>query len=209
MIGHLTGTLTRCSPDQVLLDVAGVGYELRIPLSTYYVLSEAAGGTVGLHVYTHVREDALQLFGFASTAERSAFEELIGISGVGPKVALALLSGIGAEELWQTVRRSDPARLQKIPGIGKKTAERVLLELRDRIDRRGGRRSTKAGPEPAVPSTGETEEDRARDDCVSALVNLGYTEDRAYKVVTRAMERLGPETGLEAILKAALGSLIE
>ena len=133
MIGRLTGRVVECRPDHLVVDVNGVGYHLHIPLSTYYVVHRSADAPVTLHVHTRAREDALQLYGFASTAERSMFETLTGISGVGPRLALAFLSGIGVEELYEAVYREDRTRLQKIPGVGRKTAERVLLELRDRL----------------------------------------------------------------------------
>ena len=209
MIGRLTGRLVECSPEQVLLEVAGVGYLLQIPLSTYYALSGGdgsnAGQAVSLHVHTHVREDALRLFGFAVREEREVFELLIGISGVGPRMALAILSGIGAGELRQAVLAQDRGRLEQIPGIGKKTAERLLLELRDRLARGPGRRAAPG----AAPGPGGTGPGELRDDAVSALVNLGYKRERADRAVTGAIERLPvEEASLEAVLRAALGGLV-
>lgn len=207
MIGRLTGRIVQCTPDSVLLDVGGVGYEIRIPLSTYYVLADTTE-PASLHVHTHVREDALQLFGFASTAERGAFTKLIGINGVGPKVALALLSGIGVAELWETVRHKDRDRLQKIPGIGKKTAERVLLELRDRVAQLDVEAGLTGEPPTAGAKTDAGSEARKREDSISALVNLGYTDTRARKAVAAVLEELGGGATIEAILKAALSGLI-
>lgn len=202
MIGRLRGTVAACGPGHLLLDVGGVGYAVQIPLSTFYALSAEAGAEAVLHVHTHVREDALQLFGFATLEERSAFELLIGISGVGPKLALAILSGIGVDELRQAVTQQDRPRLQQIPGVGKKTAERVLLELRDKMaveDRAEARAGRAAG-------AGRDEE--IREDALSALVNLGFTKEKATRAVDRALERLDDEPGLERLLKASLGRLV-
>jgi len=199
MIGRLTGKIVRCSPDQVLLDVAGVGYEVRIPLSTFYILSAGAREGVSLNVHTHVREDALQLYGFASSDERQAFEQLISISGVGPRLALAFLSGIGTEELRAAVVRRDRERLQRIPGVGKKTADRVLLELRDKM----GTDEIDARPE----DEGDPGSSAVRGDAVSALVNLGYSRQVASRAVGNALD--GDPTGsLEAVLKAALAGVL-
>ena len=204
MIGRLTGKVSSCAPDLVLLDVHGVGYEVRIPLSTFYRLASAgSSGAVSLHVHTHVREDAWQLFGFATLEERSAFEQLIGISGIGPRIALAVLSGIGVDELRQTVWRGDRERLQRIPGVGRKTAERMLLELRDKM-----------GLEPAA------DEDGARvvvglpgsveADAISALVNLGYSQRLAESAVAGAVASASAAdvSKLEHVLKTALRGLV-
>jgi len=209
MIGRLTGVLLECRPDHVLLDVAGVGYELQIPLSTYYTLAAGEDRPRTLHVHTHVREDALQLFGFSSSEEKRTFELLIGISGVGPRLALAFLSGIGVEELRQAVLREDRARLEKIPGVGRKTAERVLLELRDRLSgsmrgRRGASSRSAVEPMP-IPAAPQID---MREDALSALVNLGYTRDAAGRAVDRVLGGSLPEGWtLEFLLRAALGEL--
>ena len=204
MIGRLTGRVLACSPGRVLLDVAGVGYDVHIPLSTYYTLSRDSGAMVSLHVHTHVREEALQLFGFASQDERAVFELLIGISGVGPKLALAILSGIGVDELIGTVRGQDRSRLQKIPGVGKKTAERLLLELRDKL-----RDELRAGSTAGVPPAAAADVSGRRSDAISALVNLGYSRDAAGRAVDRATESLGvAEPTLEQLLRAALTGLV-
>jgi Holliday junction DNA helicase RuvA len=205
MIGKLTGNLAECAPGFVLLEVAGVGYSLQIPLSTFYALSEAGREEVSLHVHTHVREDALQLFGFASPEERSAFELLIGISGVGPRLALAILSGIGVDELREAVALRDSARLQKIPGVGKKTAERVLLELGDKMTLE---EMAAAGDAPAASrSRRGVSGDGVREDAMSALVNLGYAKNVAARVVDEALEELEGEPDLEPLLKGALGRI--
>ena len=205
MIGRLTGRIAECEPGAVLVDVGGVGYSLQIPLSTYYELVHRSNGTVSLHVHTHVREDALVLFGFATAAERAAFERLVQISGVGPKMALAVLSGIGVAELERAVLDGDRDRLQKIPGIGRKTAERILLELRDRLEReaRGGRPSKHGPPVTDDDATGGT-----RRDAMSALENLGYTRDASRKAVDRAFTALDRDPTLEQVLKAALSGLV-
>ncbi len=207
MIGRLTGQVLACSPGRVLLDVAGVGYDLSIPLSTYYTLSRDSGTRVSLHVHTHVREDALQLFGFASQDERAVFEVLIGISGVGPKLALAILSGIGVDELFHTVRAQDRGRLQKIPGVGKKTAERLLLELRDKL--RNDLRSGHSVSSHAQGAAAANDPNGLRSDAISALVNLGYSRDAARRAVDRATENQGPaDRTLEQVLRSALAGLV-
>lgn len=204
MIGRLTGQVLECSPGRVILDVGGVGYVVHIPVSTFYVLSSRNGTLASLHVHTHVRDDALQLFGFASPEEQIAFEQLIAISGVGPKMALGILSGIGVEELKRAVVEQDRVRLQKIPGVGKKTAERVLLELRDKIDD-GTPTVMWAAAKTGPPRGGDPE---ALQDGISALVNLGYPRDVARRVVGDAIEREGKGATLERVLKTALGGLV-
>jgi len=207
MIGRLTGQILACSPGRVLLDVAGVGYDVHIPLSTYYTLSRDSGTALSLHVHTHVRAEALLLYGFASQDERTAFELLIGISGVGPKLALAILSGIGVDDLFETVREQNRDRLQKIPGVGKKTAERLLLELRDKLRDELRSESTVAldrqGTATAARLSG------LRPDAISALVNLGYSRDAAGRAVDRATANQDPvDPTLEQVLRAALAGLI-
>jgi Holliday junction DNA helicase RuvA len=191
------------------VDVGGVGYALQIPLSTYYQLTGRSNGTVSLHVYTHVREDALALFGFATTSERATFERLLRITGVGPRIALGVLSGIGAEELERAVLDGDRDRLQRIPGIGRKTAERILLELRDRLERedREGRRPRGGAASRAVADGSE----QTRVDAVSALQNLGYARHEAGEAVDRALVEAGvePPPTLERVLKSALRSLVQ
>ncbi|MDH3629415.1 MAG: Holliday junction branch migration protein RuvA [Acidobacteriota bacterium] len=201
MIGRLTGTVAECTPETLLLDVQGVGYELRVALSTFYELNEKIGQAATVYVYTHVREDALQLYGFMETSEQRAFETLISISGVGPRLGLAILSGIGVEELCLTVDAQDRGRLQKIPGVGRKTAERVLLELRDRL-----KIDPAAGGGPGK-RPGQTQTS-LRDDVVSALVNLGYSGDKAERAVDRVIDQSPDETSLEKVLRKALTAII-
>jgi Holliday junction DNA helicase RuvA len=199
----LTGFIVECDPTSLLLEVGGVGYSLDIPLSTFYVLSGRNEPAVSLFVHTHVREDALQLFGFSTKEERTMFEMLVGITGVGPRLALAILSGIGVRELREAITHKDRVRLQKIPGVGKKTAERLLLELREKVAAMEKQEAT-AGAEAASEGT---EDDARREDALSALINLGYSRSAAIDAVDNALENIGLEAGLEPLLKSALGML--
>jgi Holliday junction DNA helicase RuvA len=212
MIGRLRGSILEAEPSRLVIDVGGVGYEVQIPLSSFYGLPEAADGggqNVELFIHTHVREESFQLFGFLTRAERTFFERLIGISGVGPKMALAFLSGIGINELIIAVRDEDKTRLQQIPGVGKKTAERVLLELKDRLDL-----------EPAAPTDSQTAVratgSSSKADAISALVNLGYARDKAADAVERTLaERAdssesdgNKDPSLETVIRSALRRLL-
>jgi holliday junction DNA helicase RuvA len=182
-----------------------VGYRVHIPLSTFYRLAEG-GGTASLHVHTHVREDAIQLFGFWSEDERTAFERLIGVSGIGPKIALAVLSGIGVADLNRAIRDEDRGVLERIPGIGRKTAERVLLELRDRPSAR-----RRAGLEPAHGASPMSDAPSASGmdaDAASALVHLGYSESAAFDAVRAARRDSGADATIETILRSALRALV-
>lgn len=178
MIAHLRGSLIDKHPNRIIVDVGGVGYDVSVPLSTFYVLGEA-GATVALRIHTHVREDALSLFGFATRLEQELFERLIGVSGIGPKVGLAVLSGIEPPDLIRAIERGDLARLTAIPGVGKKTAERIVLELKDRLPR-SAEATLPGEPAPA---------DALRDDLLSALINLGYHRPLAEKAVESTMTR--------------------
>ena len=209
MIGRLTGTVLECSPSEVLMDVAGVGYTVAIPLGTFYTLcNEPRDKPVSLHVHTHVREDALQLYGFAEHDERTAFEQLIGISGVGPRLALAILSGIGAQELIGAVRAKDRDRLCRIPGVGRKTAERVILELGDKL----GALAEVGAPVAAGAASARRGADGGaaglRPDAVSALLNLGYPRQPASRAVDAALEALEGEVRLETLLRTALARIV-
>jgi Holliday junction DNA helicase RuvA len=197
MIAFLRGRVLEKQPNRVIVDVQGVGYEVLVPLSTYYQVGET-GEDVALRVHTHVREEALQLYGFATELERQLFEKLIAVSGIGPKLAVALLSGMDAREFLTAVQRADVARLTGIPGIGKKTAERIVLELKDRVAMLG----TPADAGASVASAG----DRLRDDVLSALQNLGYHRPLAEKAVESALD--GAEASFEQALKAALKALM-
>jgi Holliday junction DNA helicase RuvA len=198
MIAFLRGRVLDKSPNRIIIDVNGVGYDLHVPLSTYYDIGDA-GSDVSLRVHTHVREDALQLYGFLTPLEVLVFERLIGISGIGPKLAIAVLSGIGSRELVTAVQGADIARLTRIPGVGKKTAERIVLELKDRLG------DVPAAPDAAgtPPSTG----DRLRTDLVSALENLGYHRPLAERAVDATRKPDGDAT-FEGALKSALRELM-
>jgi Holliday junction DNA helicase RuvA len=199
MIASLRGTLVDKTPNRVIVDVAGVGYDVQVPLSTFYVLGES-GSPVSLRIHTHVREDALALFGFASAIELDLFERLIAISGIGPKLALAVLSGIEPADLIKAIRLQDVARLTAIPGIGKKTAERIGLEMKDRLPAA----VLPAGPAPAGGAPGE----QLRDDLLSALMNLGYQRQAAEKAIDKALDA-APGAGFEDALKATLRHLMK
>jgi Holliday junction DNA helicase RuvA len=194
VIAFLRGRIFDKQPNRIVVDVNGVGYDVSVPLSTFYGLAEV-GGEIALRVHTHVREDALSLFGFATRIEQDLFERLIGVSGIGPKVALAVLSGIEPPELIRAIERSDLARLTAIPGVGKKTSERIVLELKDRLPRV----EPAAADEQAAPLL-------QRDDLLSALINLGYHRPLAEKAVAAAIKRM-PEGDFEQTLKQALREL--
>jgi Holliday junction DNA helicase RuvA len=196
VIAHLSGTILAKQVQRLIVDVGGVGYDVVVPLSTMYAIGDT-GAAVNLRIHTHVREDALQLFGFATTLEQALFERLISVSGIGPKVALAILSGIEPAELTRAIRSSDVARLTRIPGVGKKTAERVVLELKDRLPQ---------GPasEPSAPAV---DGDDVRADLLSALVNLGYHRANVEKTVDKVLH--GAENrSFEALLRETLKLLI-
>ena len=198
MIGSLTGRLAQKEPSRLLVDVQGVGYEVQVPLSTFYGLGDV-GADVSLRIHTHVREDALSLFGFGTALELDLFERLIGISGVGPRLALAVLSGIEPPDLVRSVSAGDVVRLTRIPGVGKKTAERIVLELKDRL------------PEILVVETDspdtDTEIPGVRDDVLSALLNLGYQRPRAERAVARVPMDASGAAEFEDVLRQALREL--
>ena len=199
MIGFLRGTVLDKAPERLLVDVQGVGYELRVPLSTFYQVGEP-GAQVALHVHTHVREDALQLFGFLTSLEQQVFERLIDVSGIGPKLAIAVLSGIEPADFVAAVERRDVARLTRVPGVGKKTAERIVLELRDQLAKLM-MPATGSGPEASVSN-------RLRDDLLSALVNLGYHRVAADKALDAVLSA-APAAPFEQALRAALRELMK
>jgi Holliday junction DNA helicase RuvA len=177
VIAQVRGRLLRKEPQQAIVDVGGVGYRVAIPLSTFYRIGEP-GGEVTLLTHTHVREDTLALFGFLTVAEQALFERLIAVSGVGPKLALSILSGIEAPDLVAALRSSDVVRLTRIPGVGKKTAERLVLELKDKME---GLAATEEAESPPPVSS-------AKEDLVSALVHLGYSRPEAEKGADRALK---------------------
>lgn len=197
MIASLNGTIAYRSIDHVIVDVGGVGYRLLIPLSTFYALPEE--GAARFQVYTHVRDDAITLFGFLSGEEKELFVLLISVSGVGPKLALNILSHIPAPALLAALAEGDAKRLATLPGIGKKTAERLVLELREKVDKFGAP-ATPVAPQ-AAPAAAVSLEDAQ-----SALVNLGYKETQARKVL-EAMD-IPPGSSIEEILKGALKLLL-
>ncbi len=201
MIAFLRGTVIEKQPQRLVLDVNGVGYEVLVPLSTYFDAADAGSpAPVSLHVHTHVREDALQLFGFASKFELDLFTRLIGISGIGPKLALAVLSGIEPAELVTAVRTQNIARLTSIPGVGKKTAERIGLELKDRLPVTLGAPGDAAGPAPL------SAHDQVRADLLAALATLGYPRPAAERAADTVLRAAGDHT-LESALRASLREL--
>jgi Holliday junction DNA helicase RuvA len=197
VIAHLRGRIFEKQPNRVVVDVDGVGYQVFVPLSTFYVVGEP-GSEIALRIHTHVREDALALYGFATVLEQDLFERLIGVSGIGPKLALSVLSGIEPLDLVQAIDRGDVGRLTGIPGVGKKTSERIVLELKDRLPR------IHRAAEGVVVS--EAEPPPLRDDLLSALVNLGYHRPLAEKAVGTAI-KTAPNAGFERTLKQALREL--
>lgn len=203
MIAHLSGTLLSKQATSVILDVSGVGYEVSIPLSTFYEL-EDPGSNVQLRIYTHVREDALQLYGFKTTRERELFLRLISVSGIGPKLGITLLSGMSADEMIASIRTNNLAKLTLIPGVGRKTAERLVMELRDKVTSLSVEVEEELGAKPdaaAAPT-----EDSMRADALSALLNLGYQRNAAEKAVTAAMSE-SADVSVESILRASLRKL--
>ncbi len=202
MIASLSGTLMQKHPTSIIVDVQGVGYEVRIPVSTYYDLGEI-GSPVSLSVYTYVREDALHLYGFRTQREKDLFMQLITVGGVGPKLAITILSGLSVDDLVMAIRTNALARLSSIPGIGKKTAERLVVELRDKL---AGLSTPEA--EAAFEKTVATEaaDEVIREDVISALLNLGYSRSAAEQAVTAALSEVA-DRSTEKILRQALKKL--
>lgn len=197
MIAHLRGLLLTKSPNQIIVECSGVGYDVAISVATFSALpSEQV--QVALHIYTNVREDQIALFGFAEIQEKRLFEKLLTISGIGPKLAITVLSGIASDRLILAIRSADHATLTRIPGIGKKTAERVVLELKDKLE------------DLAVPVAGETTTHHgpAGEDAISALVNLGYQRAIAQKAVEAALNRdKAIQNDFEALFRAAMSAI--
>ena len=203
MIAHLSGTLLSKQATSVIVDVGGVGYEVTIPVSTFYDL-EDVGGNVQLRVYTHVREDALQLYGFKTARERDLFLRIISVSGIGPKLGITLLSGMSADELIASIRTNNLARLTLIPGVGRKTAERLIMELREKVaELSSAQLEEELG---AKPEAAEPTEDVVRSDALSALLNLGYQRSAAEKAIDVALNEGGDIT-VESILRRSLKKL--
>lgn len=199
MIAQIRGRLTVKEPHRIVVDVNGVGYLVFIPLSTFYRLPDVPG-EVFLHTHTHVRDDAIQLFGFHTRDEQALFELLQGVAGIGPRLATNILSGISADELIPALSEGDLARLRAVPGVGKKLAERLVVELREKV-------TTLRVPQRAAPVAVAGPEDRAVDDVVSALVNLGCNRKEASKAAEAARKELGPSAAFETLIKAALRGL--
>jgi len=199
MIAYLRGTILEKHPNQIILEAAGVGYDIQIPISTFTALPDQ-GATAALRIYTHVREDALLLFGFATSEEKAVFERLISVSGIGPKLAITVLSGLPTPELIAAIRSSDLARLVRIPGVGKKTAERIVLELKDKlmsVDAAGK-------PTPAM-ETGPAYSTLERD-VLSALQNLGCYRPAGEEALRKVLEK-GTPAEFEPLFRAALAAV--
>lgn len=194
MIGRITGILLEKNPPQILIDANGVGYEIDVPMSTFYNLP-AAGERVSLHTHLAVREDGHFLYGFASEEERAAFRQLLKVSGIGARMALAVLSGLSVSDLAQAVALQESGRLVKIPGIGKKTAERLLLELRDKL---GKALPQLSGARLAAPMDSAPD---ARSDILNALLALGYNEREALGAMKGLAEDVGVSDGIRQALK--------
>jgi holliday junction DNA helicase RuvA len=199
MIAHLRGSLQSKSPRYLILDVNGVGYEVTVPLTTFYQLPDL-GNTVSFHIHTHVRENALQLYGFRTPQEKELFVRLMGVNGIGPRLAINILSGISAGELVATVRQEDVARLTVIPGVGRKTAERIIVELRDKL----------AGLDVPGESDLPVRQQKSTavlDDALSALLNLGYRRAVAQRAIDQACKILQRNITVENLLQECLRSL--
>jgi holliday junction DNA helicase RuvA len=192
MIAYLKGTLVHKAPNQVIVDIAGVGYCAAVPLTTFFRLGEI-GGPVALHIHTHLTDSSLSLFGFATAAEKDIFLKLIGVSGIGPRLALNVLSGIEPGDFEDAVRKSDVARLCLVPGIGKKTALRIAMELQDKMEKKEELLAGRTSPQ--------------TEDIVSALTNLGFRRKEVERVVERAVSDLGPEQGFEKLLRECLSRM--
>jgi Holliday junction DNA helicase RuvA len=200
MIGWLSGKVVQAVPDRLILDVGGVGYQVAIPLSTYYELQKAdPGATIRLYIHTHVREDALALYGFWSERERELFERLIAVSGIGPRLAQVVLSGMAPDELIAALAAGDVARLVRIPGVGKMTAERMVVELRDKLQ-------AWAAELPAARAAAAGAGVGSDNDLVAALVNLGYKPSLAEGAVGAARKE-APEAAFHELLRLALRRL--
>jgi Holliday junction DNA helicase RuvA len=191
MIGYLKGILSEKKPNSLILDVNGVGYLVNIPVSTFLELPDE-GSTLALFIYTHVREETLALYGFRTMREKVLFEKLISVSGIGPKVAISFLSGMSADELIPAIQNQDIGKLSTIPGVGRKTAERVSLELREKI------------PQLLSESAQAPQEKPMREDLISALVNLGYQQSLAERIIKNVLDKSKSDASFEELLKSAL-----
>jgi len=204
MIASLKGTLTHKQPTSIIVEVQGVGYEVKIPVSTYYELGEI-GSTVALLIYTHVREDILQLYGFRTQREKDLFTQLITVGGVGPKLAITILSGLSVDDLIMAIRTNALARISSIPGIGKKTAERLVVELRDKL---AALSTAEAEAVYREASAADAALQTIKEDVVSALMNLGYGRSVAEQAVTVTLA-VESDHSMERILKQSLKRLFK
>lgn len=198
MIGHLRGRLLEKRPNQVILDVQGVGYDVNIPVSTFYRLPDPPA-EAQLHIHTHVREDALALYGFLTLGEKKVFEKLMSVSGIGPRLAVTILSGLEVQDLVAAILSGDLVKLTHIPGVGRKTAERIVLELRDKLPEAEARPGVAAVPDGRSP---------VQEDVLSALLNLGYQPGAAERALRRAGEQDG-DAPFDVLLKRALQLLVK
>lgn len=205
MIAYLSGTLLSKQATSAIVEVGGVGYEVVIPLSTFYELGET-GSLVQLRIYTHVREDVIQLYGFKTARERELFLQLISVNGVGPGLAIKLLSGMNADEMIASIRTNNLVRLVAIPGVGRKTAERLVVDLRDKIAALSSPALEEELAAKAAAVGGAVTEDSMRNDAMSALANLGYQKAASEKAVKTAIDE-GGELSVEVILRRSLRSL--
>jgi holliday junction DNA helicase RuvA len=204
MIAHLNGKLLAKQPNAVIVDVAGVGYEVSIPLSTFYEL-DSEGSNVQLRIYTHVKEDALQLYGFKTARERELFINFISVSGIGPKLGIALLSGMSTDELIASIKSNNLARLTLIPGVGRKTAERLIVDLREKMTALAASQVAEepgAGSDASIPSS----DDDVRAQALSGLLNLGYQRSAAEKAIDSVLSDDG-EVTVESVLRRGLRKL--
>lgn len=204
MIAHLNGRLLSKEPNSVIVDVAGVGYDVSIPLSTFYEL-EDVGANVQLRIYTHVKEDALQLYGFRTVRERELFVNFISVSGIGPKIGIALLSGMSADELIASIKNNNLARLTLIPGVGRKTAERLIVDLREKMTALAAAHAIEepgTSTDASIPSS----DDDVRSQALSGLLNLGYQKSAAEKAIDSILNEDG-ELTVESVLRRALRKL--
>lgn len=197
MIAFLAGKLLEKQANTVIVDVAGVGYEVTVPLSTYYELGEV-GSDIRLRIYTHVREDAIQLFGFMTTRERDLYLKLISVQGIGARSGISLLSGMSADEIILAIRSEDLARLTSIPGVGRKTAERLVIELRDKVAETAIEMAAASGD-----GTRADKVDAVFEDALSALVNLGYKKELAEKALKQTVQE-GTELSVQKLLRRGL-----
>ena len=199
MIAHIQGRLYFKSPEHLIIDVDGIGYQVHVPLTTFYELPDV-GNTVALYIHTHVREDALQLYGFQAQEEKALFIRLMGVAGIGPRLAVNILSGISPAELAECLGQGDLARLISIPGVGRKTAERIMVEMRDKLPALAADRDIALSVKYAA-------DEAVMNDAVSALVNLGYKKGVAQRAIDGARQRLEGEINLESLLKESLRAL--